>query len=157
MKIPFFNKKVKVDVTVTPNTTQLGLVEGKPITQETFKKVETEFNKFFSDRVERNKKIYEDKIAVAKEWVEFVKYLIRFIPKENISCIAIKDEPTNDLESIVAPRVYLAMEFISSPERSSYRQYEIFAKEHDSSEKSINDILSDVKNFMKEIASKDTK
>lgn len=157
MRIPFFNKHIKVEITDAPKTTRLGLVEGTPITQSSFKKVKDRFDQFYIDRVEQNKEIFEGKLAKANEWVEFVKGLIKDIPKDNISCIYIKNEPQNDMESISSPRVYLAIEYISSPGCSSYRQYEIFSNEHENSERSINDILEDVKKFKKEIQHDDSK
>lgn len=155
MKIPFFNKQVKVEINEAPKTTRLGLVEGTPITNSSFKKIEEKFNQFYIDRVEQNKKILDAKLVKATEWLEFVKGLIKDIPKENISTIQIKNEPTNDLESIISPRVYLAIEYVRSPGNSSHRQYEIYALEHDESERSIHNILEDIKKFKKEIAPKD--
>ena len=160
MKIPFFNKRVEVTVDVHSNpkeVTRCGLIEGTPISHNSFRVVEESFKKYYMDHVKRNTDILNLRLETAKLWVDFIKNATKDIPKENISEIKTIIDPKMDLESVVLPDVYVQVQYISGPGKASSRQYRVYAQESSNSEHSINEILEDVRKFKKELEVKDAK
>lgn len=156
MRFPFFKRVIDVEVkaSIQPEKTQYGLTTGKPIDKNTFKILEDAHNQFYEDRIKVNKEVLENKKKVAIIWKDYINESIKHIPTNYISPITIEEDPRNNFENVCHPRVLLKFTVDYGEGDSKYaKEYNVYAHEHEDSEKAIMVILDDIRQIKKKINS----
>lgn len=129
----WFSKKSKQDsISKLEKVFDIGESKHIPLTKESFVKVKTEIENVYNERISLNKEILESKLKSAKLWTIMILEELKSFDKRQIDTIHTYEDPKNDLESIISPRVFIEIRGHDINEK-----LEVFSAEHKLSRDSI--------------------